>query len=183
MSSSVSRRNFLKGSLVAGAAAATGGFLTGNEVVSANDVTWDEEADVIIIGGGGTGLVAAIEAVESNGASVIVLEKAAAVGGTTSVSGGIIQAAGTSFQKEHTDVQDDTPEKHAEYWNNASEGIADPEIVSVLAENAPGNIDWLVAHGINYISVYGVSRIPNIDPELMVPRIHVIEGGGGGAHT
>ena len=61
MSNSVSRRDFLKGSLMAGAAAAAGGVLSGTEVVSANDVTWDEEADVLIIGGGGTGLVAAID--------------------------------------------------------------------------------------------------------------------------
>jgi fumarate reductase flavoprotein subunit len=39
-------------------------------------------ADVIIVGAGGTGMTAAIEAADA-GASVIVLEKASAVGGNT----------------------------------------------------------------------------------------------------
>lgn len=54
------------------------------------------EADVVVIGGGGSGLAAAIGAAES-GASVVLLEKNAALGGTTALSIGSISAAGTQW--------------------------------------------------------------------------------------
>ena len=142
---------------------------------------WDEEADVVVVGGGGTGIVAAIAALEA-GASVTVLEKAAVVGGTTSVSGGVIQASSTEFQRA-AGVEDDTPDAHFEYWVTAGEGIADPELVRVMADNAPDNIQWLVDHGVDYVSVYGVSPIPYVDPAVMVPRIHVPAGKGEAAQV
>ena len=142
---------------------------------------WDKEADVVIVGGGGTGIVAAIAALEA-GASVTVLEKAAVVGGTTSVSGGVIQASSTEFQRA-AGVEDDTPDAHFEYWVTAGEGIADPELVRVMADNAPDNIQWLVDHGVDYVSVYGVSPIPYVDPAVMVPRIHVPAGKGEAAQV
>ena len=53
-------------------------------------------ADVIIIGGGGAGMSAAVSAVE-NGASVILIEKNAALGGNTLVAGGAWNAANTEI--------------------------------------------------------------------------------------
>ena len=50
---------------------------------------WDHEVDVVVLGSGGAGLTAALAAA-ANGASVEVYEKAATVGGTTAVSGGIV---------------------------------------------------------------------------------------------
>ena len=50
---------------------------------------WDNEVDVVVLGSGGAGLTAALAAA-ANGASVEVYEKAATVGGTTAVSGGIV---------------------------------------------------------------------------------------------
>ncbi|MGZ5364638.1 MAG: FAD-dependent oxidoreductase, partial [Mycobacterium sp.] len=50
---------------------------------------WDDEVDVVVLGSGGAGLTSALTAAV-NGASVEVYEKAATVGGTTAVSGGII---------------------------------------------------------------------------------------------
>ena len=46
----------------------------------------DMTADVIVVGGGGAGLAAAVSAAE-NGASVILIEKAANLGGNTLVAG------------------------------------------------------------------------------------------------
>jgi len=171
----VSRRDFVKGAAVgaglltgAGALASCG---TAAPTAPGIPAKWDKEADVVIVGAGGTGIVAAIEA-GAAGSSVLVLEKAAVVGGTTSLSGAVIQASNTEFQRA-AGVEGDTPEKHYEYWITASEGQSDPELVRLLADNAPGNIQWLVDHGVEYAGVYPVDTIPYIDPNLMVSRIHI----------
>ena len=56
-------------------------------------------ADVIVIGGGGAGLSAASAAGEA-GASVILVEKAAALGGNTILSGGIFNTADAEMQQK-----------------------------------------------------------------------------------
>jgi len=172
----VSRRDFVKGAAV-GAGLLTGaGALASCGTASAPTAPgipakWDKEADVVIVGAGGTGIVAAIEAAAA-GSSVLVLEKAAVVGGTTSLSGAVIQASNTEFQRA-AGVEGDTPEQHYQYWITASEGQSDPELVRLLASNAPGNIQWLVDQGVEYAAVYGVDPIPYMDPNLMVSRIHI----------
>src|SRR3954470_14283876 len=50
--------------------------------------TWDSTVDFVVIGSGGGGLVAALTAADA-GASVLVLEKQALVGGLTAMSGGM----------------------------------------------------------------------------------------------
>lgn len=57
------------------------------------DIEFDDEYDVIVVGAGGAGLPAAATAAE-NGASVLAIEKQGIPGGTTSLSGGVMQAAG-----------------------------------------------------------------------------------------
>lgn len=57
----------------------------------------DKTADVIILGGGGAGMAAAVAAAEK-GASVIVVEKTAALGGNTVRSGGYMNAATITAQ-------------------------------------------------------------------------------------
>jgi len=58
----------------------------------------DMTADVIVVGGGGAGLAAAVSAAE-NGASVILIEKAANLGGNTLVAGGAYNAVDPERQK------------------------------------------------------------------------------------
>lgn len=180
----VSRRAFIKKTGAMGAAAAAVAMLnacaprTGDQT-SDLPKSWDEEADIVVVGGGGTGIVAALEAAE-NKASVVVLEKAASVGGNTLVSTALIQAAGTSFQKDLTTYKDDTVTKHFEYWKAAAEGIADEALVKALADGCPACVDWLVAHGIPYIALYGAAAIPDMDPSLRADRIHVPGGGPDG---
>jgi fumarate reductase flavoprotein subunit len=57
-------------------------------------------ADVIVVGGGGAGLAAATAAIDK-GASVILIEKTAALGGNTMLSGGVLNAADPVWQKTH----------------------------------------------------------------------------------
>ena len=51
------------------------------------NIKWDVEADVVVVGTGAAGFAAAATAF-SNGASVVMLEKASTIGGTTIKSGG-----------------------------------------------------------------------------------------------
>ena len=60
----------------------------------------DEIYDMIIIGGGPAGLMASATASEK-GAKVLLVEKLPYVGGNMILSGGCIQAADTSVQREY----------------------------------------------------------------------------------
>ncbi len=171
----ISRRNFIKGTLLGAGAMTLSGLDASASPMTEAPKEWNLEADVLVMGAGGTGLVSAIEAVEA-GATVIVLEKAPIVGGTTALSGAVIQASETEFQKA-AGVTGDSTEAHYQFWMRTGEGIADPELVKVMAENGPKNIQWLVAHGLTYINVYGVDPIPYMDEDIMKPRIHVPGGG------
>ena len=108
----LSRRDFLKGS-AASAAALTAAGLLGSVSLAEEEASagFDREYDVVIAGAGGTGVSAAAAAKEAGAGSVIVFEKSGIMGGTTNYSGGVMQAAGTKYQKEFSDFQDDTPEK------------------------------------------------------------------------
>lgn len=152
------------------------------QAVSASGVipdTWDAEADVVILGAGGTGLSAACAAAQA-GASVLVYDADAKAGGTTALSGGVIQAAGTKAQKEFTDFKDDTPEKHAQCYIEQAEGRADEELTKTMCSRAPELIDWLESIGLTWKRVYGNCHVPYVTEGLHADRIHVYEGGGAG---
>lgn len=177
MGNTFSRRNFLKGA-AAGVAGVAAMGLIGAPVLAEETESWDIETEVLVVGAGGAGVSAAAEA-SAAGAKVLVLEKAGIMGGTTNLSGGVMQAAGTKYQKEFTSYQDDTPEKHAALWIKAGEGTVDEDLVNDLAKGAPEHIDWLAdTCGIKWTSIYGHCHIPYVDNELFADRIHVYEGGG-----
>lgn len=68
-------------------------------VASAEQLSWDNQADLLVVGFGGAGACAAIEAA-SRGLSVLALERFAG-GGATAISGGVIYAGGgTPYQQQ-----------------------------------------------------------------------------------
>jgi len=119
---------------------------------------WQDEADIVVIGSGATGMVAAIVAAEA-GASVIIVEAEAHVGGHAMVSGGNIPlGGGTSIQKKYgiedspellfRDLTDWTivePNGFPDYRYN------DREIVWAFAQNSAATFEWLVAHGVVFV--------------------------------
>lgn len=175
----VTRRQFVRGGVAAGAAAgmaamaSAAGFAVA--APAADDGTWDEQADVVVVGAGGAGLVAGLVAAR-NGASVILIDSAASVGGNTNNSSGVIQAAGTDVQKQAAGIEDDTPEAHAEFYLAAGEGQLDEELVRTICDDAPACISFMQDLGVVYDTVYGNGIIPNVDSAVQVPRIHMATG-------
>lgn len=112
------------------------------EIRDASEVSWDVETDILIAGGGGTGLVAALAACEAADLTVTVLEKTPEFGGNTSLSTGMVPAAGTRMQaaagieEAPTDMAQDILEKN--------DGEADAEMVEHLCEESADLVHWLV---------------------------------------
>ncbi|ABR47735.1 flavocytochrome c [Alkaliphilus metalliredigens QYMF] len=67
------------------------------KVKQSSSETIEKTTDVVVVGGGGAGLAAAASAAE-NGASVILIEKATALGGNTLRSGGVYNSADPNRQ-------------------------------------------------------------------------------------
>lgn len=185
-SKSLKRRDFLKGAAAAGAGLAAFG-LAGcapkaegeADAQTGAPTSWDREVDVVVIGSGGSGLSAAIEAAGA-GADTLVLEKGGVIGGTTALSAGITQAAGTSYQKEFTEYQDDTPENHFKWYMALGEEWVDEELVKDLAFGCPEVIRWYVEDlGLTIGGFSGQSHVPYAD-EYYAVRIHRPDGEGAG---
>lgn len=125
------------------------------------------EADVIVVGGGGSGLAAAVEAA-SLGRSVILLEKAPALGGSTAWSVGSISATNTPQQIAAGIL--DSPADHLEdlYRFNAPLKLPENEALSrMLVENVPETLRWLMSMGVEF---YGpMKELPH-----RKPRMHVV---------
>jgi succinate dehydrogenase/fumarate reductase flavoprotein subunit len=121
--------------------------------------SWDHEVDVVVCGSGGAGLTAALTAAV-NGASVAVYEKAASVGGTTAVSGGIVwvpahhRSPGTAL----------TVAEALAYLRAQSFGAMDEELVETFVRTGEPMLDFVEAHSGLCFEV--ASGFPDYKPEL-----------------
>jgi 3-oxosteroid 1-dehydrogenase len=120
---------------------------------------WDHDVDVVVLGSGGAGLTSALTAA-ANGASVEVYEKAATVGGTTAVSGGILwipahdRAAGGEL----------TVEDAMSYLRAQSLGFMDDDLVETFVRTGPEMLDFVEAHSELRFEV--AEGFPDYKPEL-----------------
>jgi len=114
---------------------------------------WDEEADVVVVGSGFAGLAAAIEAKEA-ASSVIILEKMRGFGGNSTISDGVVAAAGTQFQADSKIA--DTPQLMYDDMLKAGLGLNQPELVRTLTERSSETLQWT-------IDVLGVDYLDRID--------------------
>ena len=120
---------------------------------------WDHEVDVVVLGTGGAGLTAALVAA-ANGAQVAVYEKAATVGGTTAVSGGIawIPAHNRAAAGELT--VDDA----MRYLQAQSLGAMDTALVETFVRTGPQMLDFIEAH--SQLKFEVAEGFPDYKPEL-----------------
>jgi len=160
----ISRRQFLKRTAVAGAAAAAfgGGLAAKDSPVWAAapkaPVKWDRETDVVVIGAGATGLPAAIVAREA-GARVIVVEANFDIGGHAITSGGNIPLGGGTSAQKKAGIKDspDLLFQDLTDWSIVqSNGFPDyryndREIIRAFADNSAATYEWLVAHDVAFI--------------------------------
>lgn len=133
--SNLSKRQFLS---MMGAAAGAG--LARRATAQAHEARWD----AIVIGGGNAGLPAAIFAAE-RGARVLIVEAAAALGGTLFMSSGQMSAAGTKLQKQKG--IEDSAQRHYDDIMRISRNTANPGLVKLAVFNAAATFDWLMDHG------------------------------------
>ncbi len=137
---------------------------------------WDEEADVVVIGSGFAGLSAAIEAHKA-GASVIVLEKMKAVGGNSIISDGGIAAPGTKLQEKYG-IRDSADRMYKDMLK-AGLGLNDPELLSVLVNNAKDAFEWSIDYlGVEYldrVDVFGGHSLPRCYTAKNVSGLTIIK--------
>ena len=145
----MNRRAILKAATGTAAVAALGTTVIAQADEAAVEPAEILEADVVIAGAGASGLTAAVEAAE-NGARVIVLEKAARLGGSCQFAEGVF-AAGSSIQKEMGIEGDPKSLLVAEYeFQNYK---VNTKLWEQVAFNSAENIDWLIAHGVEFATV------------------------------
>ncbi|HET6731115.1 FAD-dependent oxidoreductase [Mycobacterium sp.] len=120
---------------------------------------WDNDVDVVVLGSGGAGLTAALTAA-ANGASVEVYEKAATVGGTTAVSGGIV------WIPAHRRAADGAlpVEDAMDYLRAQSLGFMDDELMETFVRTGAEMLDYVEAHSDLQFEV--AEGFPDYKPEL-----------------
>jgi len=95
---------------------------------------------ILVIGGGACGAVAALTA-HAEGAEVLLAEQDATPTGTTSMSQGLMCAAGTKAQAAHG-IQDDAETFYQDILTK-TKGQTDPVIARAIATESGPTLDWL----------------------------------------
>lgn len=136
-------------------------------VLSASGVEFDLQVPVLVVGAGACGLTAALAAAEQ-GAEVLVLERDAKPSGSTSLSSGLIPAAGTRWQAA---LQvEDSPSLFAADIQGKAHGKANPQLVEQMTTQVGPTLEWLAdAHGLVFELLQGF-----LYPGHSVLRMHAV---------
>ncbi|MBX3705639.1 MAG: FAD-dependent oxidoreductase [Pseudomonadales bacterium] len=110
--------------------------------------TTERDVDVIVVGGGGAGMAAAITAAQA-GASVMLVEADARLGGSTALSGGVYYAAGTRVQAD-AGIVDDTADAMFEYYMTLNQYRVEASLARRLCDEAAAGLHWLMELGVEF---------------------------------
>ena len=136
----------------------------------ATEAAFEVAVPVIVIGAGACGLTAALAAKQS-GAEVLVLERDPTPTGSTSLSAGLVPAAGTRLQAA-AGIDDDAALFAADLAAKAN-GLNDSTIVQAVAEASGPTIDWLTqSHGLDLHVVEGFTYPGHSRLRMHGPRSH-----------
>lgn len=110
----------------------------------------DLECDVVIVGAGGSGIAAAMAANQA-GASVIIVEKSANIGGSSVMSMGM-GAVNSSMQAESEMGDFTISQWMADWMNQQNYMVSVPMIYKYMTESGK-TVDWLLENGVelNYV--------------------------------
>lgn len=175
MDTTLSRRGFVAGAVVAGtsvAAASISQQARAEEESSWLPQKWDEEANIVIVGCGAAALSAAIQANIDGDEDVLVLEAAPEqyAGGNTRVSGGLVFIP-------------DTPEDALAYQQALNcEYKVDEDILKAWAQGVCGNMEWLTNEmGLDMVpSGFSSPEFPGLPGGEHVVT-YIVNGTGGGS--
>ncbi|MBR2664403.1 MAG: FAD-dependent oxidoreductase [Clostridia bacterium] len=126
----------------------------GAENVGTEKTETEQTTDVLVIGAGVAGMSAALAARES-GLNVTVIDKMAAVGGTTNLAGGILVSVNSELFKDNR-LESDNLEAVLAYWkahmakSGVDSGYPDWDRLENVLADTGANVDWLVANGIEF---------------------------------
>ena len=119
-----------------------------------------QSADVVVLGSGAAGLVAAIAAADG-GASVALIEKSELIGGTTSMSGGIIWMPVNHLQAAAGIT--DSREQALAYLDALSLGQIDSDMAATLVDTGPEALRHLTER--TPCSFHLIPSYPDYHPE------------------
>ncbi|WP_301148491.1 FAD-dependent oxidoreductase [Mycobacterium simiae] len=123
------------------------------------DLETDVETDVVVLGTGSAGLTAALSAAAA-GAAVEVFEKAATVGGTTAVSGGVVWIPAHNRCPDVELTESDA----LQYLRAQSLGQMDDDLVETFVRTGPAMLEFVEAYsGLRFEVAAG---FPDYRPEL-----------------
>lgn len=120
------------------------------------DASFSDEVDVVVIGFGIAGGCAAVSAA-AEGARVLVLEKAAAIGGTTAMAGGHFYLGGGTAVQRATG-HDDSAEEMYKYLVAVSPE-PDHDKIRAYCEGSVEHFDWLEALGFEFERSYYPGKV------------------------
>ncbi len=145
------------------------------EEAAVEKVVAEISTDVLVVGGGVAGFAAALSAKEQ-GADVIIIDKMAAVGGTTNLAGGLLISVNSEVYKD-AKMEADSLEAVLEYWKGrqAASGIDSgypdwERLENVLADTGK-TVDWLISNDIEF----------GAEPYAGSPNYPVAAANGGGS--
>lgn len=176
MKQTLSRRNFIGTAALGSVALAVGALAgctpKGADTNASNTQAWDKEVDMLVCGCGGAGMACAVEAKDNGMGSVLIIEKAANTGGTTTTSQGMIAGFDTQIQKKQN-IALTYDQMYANLMNNASYRL-DPLLTKITVENSGKTIDWLI----DRVKVSFTDEIKVFYGPL--PMMHIVQDGGAG---
>jgi hypothetical protein len=122
---------------------------------------WDLQADVVVVGTGAAGMTAAIAA-HDRGAEVVIVDKAAVVGGTTAVSGGVVWVPNNHHMRA-AGIADSRAEALA-YTRRLADGRSDDALIERFLDVAPEMLSFIEEK--TPVTFAALTRYPDYHPEF-----------------